>query len=150
VADFPKDQGSAQMTDVLPVYFKPGTYHLVTDPQCAGVTTLQGTRTSCTLGAIADAQGQIVLQHAAPATLGNLGANWIEGPGSFRFDISASKGVSVGEGRSLQFRIDARNLLNHPILGNPDLNINSANFGQIPATEVSGNRQFQGQVRFTF
>jgi hypothetical protein len=150
VGPFPKDQGKATMTASLPVYFAPGTYQLVTDPQCANVTTLQATRTLCTLGAIADSQGRIVLQHAAPGTLGNLGENWLEGPGSFRFDMSASKTVRLSETKSLQVRIDGRNILNHPILGNPNLDINSANFGQIPADEVAGARQFQAQLRFNF
>jgi hypothetical protein len=47
---------------------------------------------------------------------GNLGENWIEGPGSFHFDLSASKTVRVDETKSVQFRVDARNVLNHPIL----------------------------------
>ena len=150
VGPFPKNQGNATKTGGLPVYFAPGTYQLITDPQCADVTTLQGTRTACTLGAIADARGRILLQHSAPGTLGNLGENWIEGPGSFRFDMSASKTVRIGENKSIQVRMDARNILNHPILGNPNLDINSANFGQIPADVVTGSRQFQAQVRVNF
>ncbi|MBI2150929.1 MAG: hypothetical protein HYU27_10055 [Acidobacteria bacterium] len=150
VGPFPKDQGKATMTAALPVYFAPGAYRLTTDPQCANVTTLQATRTACTLGAIEDSQGRIVLQHAVPGTLGNLGENWIEGPGSFRFDMRASKTGRIGENKSVQVRMDARNILNHPILGNPNLNINNANFGQIPADAVTGARQFRAQLRFTF
>jgi hypothetical protein len=150
VGPFGKDQGKAAMTASLPVYFAPDTYRLVTDPQCANVTALQATRTACTLGAIADSQGQILLQHSAPGTLGTLGENWITGPGSFRFDMSASKTVQIGENKSIQVRVDARNVLNHPILGNPNLDINSANFGQIPADQVFGERKFQAQLRFNF
>ncbi len=150
VGPFAQNQGKATMTDSLPVFFAPGSYRLVTDPQCASVTALQGMRTACTLGAIADSEGRIVLQHAAPGALGNLGENWLTGPGSFRFDMSASKTIRVNETKSVQFRMDARNVLNHPILGNPNLDINSANFGQIPATAVSGSRQFQAQLRFNF
>jgi hypothetical protein len=62
----------------------------------------------------------------------------------------------------VQFRLDARNVLNHPILGFPDLNINSPTFGQIPATinppgsavtpvqNITGSRQVQAQVRVNF
>jgi hypothetical protein len=149
VADFPHN-GSAQMTATLPVYFAPGTYQTVTDPQCARVTALQGLQTACTLRAIADNQGRILLQNATPGRLGNLGASWVEGPGAFRFDMSASKTIRIAETKALQFRIDARNLLNHPILGNPNLDINNASFGQIAATGVTGTRNFQGLLRFNF
>src|SRR5262249_46665773 len=41
IGSFPR-QGEAQMTSTLPVYFSPGTYQTVTDPQCVNVTPLQG------------------------------------------------------------------------------------------------------------
>ena len=47
-----------------------------------------------------------------------------------------------------QIRIDGQNVLNHPILGDPNLNINGTTFGQI--TTVTGARRFQGQLRFNF
>jgi len=149
VGAFPR-QGSSQMTATLPVYFAPGTYQTVTDPQCASVSPLQGLQTACTLRAIADAQNHILIQNAAPGRLGNLGAGWVEGPGQFRFDMSASKTMRISESKSVQLRIDARNLLNKPIFGNPNLDINSGNFGQITSTGVTGNRNFQGQLRFSF
>jgi hypothetical protein len=149
VGNFPH-AGNAQMTGTLPLYYAPGAYQTVTDPQCAGVTPLQGLQTACTMRAIADAQGHILIQNAAPGKLGNLGASWVEGPGAFRFDMSASKTMKITESKSVQFRVDARNLLNKPILGNPNLDINSGNFGQIAATAVTGNRNFQAQLRFNF
>jgi hypothetical protein len=149
-AGFAKDQGEARMTAGLPNYFDAGTYRTITDPQCANVTALQGLQTACTLGALTDSQGNILLQSAAPGTLGNLGDNWITGPGSFRFDMSASKTVRINETKTVEFRIDARNVLNHPILGNPSLDINSANFGQIAADGVSGTRNFQALLRLNF
>jgi len=115
------------------------------------VTTLQGLQAQCTNNALTDAQGNILLQHAAPGTLGTLGDRWIEGPGSFRFDLGASKTFNIDETKSVQIRVDARNVLNHPILGNPSLNINNAStFGQISGASVTGARQFQGQLRVTF
>jgi hypothetical protein len=148
--DFPKKQGEARMTGGLPNFFDAGTYKNVADPQCARVTPLQGLQTACTLGALTNSQGQIVLQHAAPGTLGNLGDGWLTGPGGFRFDMSAIKTVRITESKTLQFRIDARNVLNHPRPGNPNLDINSANFGQMAPEGVTGNRSFQGQLRLSF
>jgi hypothetical protein len=150
VGSFSKDQGAARMTAGLPNYFDAGTYRTISDPQCANVTSLQGLQTACTLGALADSQGVLLLQTPAPGTIGNLGDNWITGPGSFRFDMSAVKTVRISETKKIEFRLDARNVLNHPILGNPSLDINSANFGQIAADGVSGTRNFQALLRFSF
>jgi hypothetical protein len=150
VGNFPKNQGSAQMTANLPVYFATGTYKIVSDPQCNSVTPLQGTQIACTLTAIADSQGRIVVQHSRPGTLGNLGANWLTGPGTFTFDLSAGKKVRLTETKALQLRVDAHNVLNHPILGSPNLNIDASNFGQMNGTDVLGNRVIQGQLRLTF
>src|SRR4029434_11234145 len=127
------------------------TYQIVKDPGCFSLTTLQGLQAQCTNNALADLQGNTILKHAAPGTLGSLGDRWIEGPGSFRFDLGASKTMKIDESKSVQIRIDARNVLNHPILGNPSLNINNGGtFGQISGNNVTGARQFQGQLRFTF
>jgi hypothetical protein len=147
VGPLSKGIGHATMTSGLPTYFPDNPFRFVRDPQCAALETgLQG---QCMNNAMTDAQGNIILQHAVPGTLGTLGDRWIEGPGSFRFDLGASKTMRIDEKKSLQLRIDARNVLNHPILGNPSLNINNATtFGQI--TTVTGARQFQGQLRVTF
>jgi hypothetical protein len=102
------------------------------------------------LRAVADSQGSIVLRHSEPGTLGTLGSNWLRGPGRFNFDLSASKTVRISESKSFQLRVDAHNVLNKPLLGNPNLNMNSADFGQIPANQVFGGRQFQGLLRFSF
>jgi len=162
VGKFPKDIGKAQMTGTLAQFFKPGTVIIDKDPQCAGVTTLQQTQTSCTLQSIKDANGNTLIQNAAPGKLGYMGQSWVVGPGSFRFDLSAAKTIKFTESKSLQFRLDAKNVLNHPILGVPDLNINSTTFGQIPATinppgsavnpvqNITGSRQFQAQLRLNF
>ena len=138
------------MTSGLPNYFDTGTYQIVSDPQCNTVTALQGTATACTLRAVADGQGRILVKHSQPGTLGTLGSNWLRGPGRFGFDLSASKTVRIGETKSFQVRVDAHNVLNKPLLGNPNLNMNSADFGQIPASQVFGGRQFQGLLRFSF
>ena len=150
VGAFPKDQGQAQMTGGLPQYFSSNGYQIVSDPQCDAVTALQGARTACTLRAIADSQGRIVLQHSQPGTLGTLGSNWLRGPGRYNFDLSASKTIRITETKSFQLRVDAHNVLNKPLLGNPNLNINAADFGQIPASQVFGARQFQGLLRLNF
>lgn len=151
VGPFEKDFGNAKMTNTLPTYFSENGFLFQRDPGCQGVTTLQLLRDQCNNNALTDSQGNILLQHAAPGTLGTLGDRWIEGPGSFRFDLGASKTFNIDETKSVQIRVDARNVLNHPIIGNPSLGINNAStFGQISGNNVTGARQFQGQLRVTF
>jgi hypothetical protein len=141
--------GKAHMTSTLPNYYPDGVFIFPDDPQCAAVTTLQTTQASCSNNSLAAAQnGQLLVVNSKPGKLGNLGDGVIVGPGDFRFDLSASKAFRIGESMTAQIRIDGQNVLNHPILGNPNLNINGNTFGQI--TTVTGARKFQGQLRFTF
>jgi hypothetical protein len=57
------------------------------------------------------------------------------------FDLDLIKRVRIAEIREFEFRLDAVNVLNHPIFGNPDLNINSNNFGRITtASRVEGSQ----------
>ena len=129
-------------------------YSKVQDPQCRSIAaTLQSL---CTLNAIADSSGNIVLQNPKPGTRGNLGQNVIEWPGSWALDTAMSKSFQIRESKRLEFRMDATNILNHPQPLNPanspvvpDLNMNSAaRFGEI--LTKTGNRQFQARLRLEF
>lgn len=141
-------RGKAVMTSTFPAYFPAGTFTIASDPQCAAVTTLQTTQASCTNNALFDASGHPLVVNSQPGKLGNLGNGAIYGPGTVRFDLSATKTVKIRESQSAQVRIDATNVLNHPLFGNPNLNIDSNTFGQI--TTVTGSRTFQGTLRFSF
>jgi hypothetical protein len=56
----------------------------------------------------------------------------------------------ISESKSLQIRIDATNILNHPLPSNPSFNLNATNgFGYI-ADKSDAHRQFQAQVRLGF
>lgn len=50
---------------------------------------------------------------------------------------------------SVQIRMDATNILNHPGVGNPTLDINNGNFGLINAKDGS-KREFRGSLRLNF
>jgi hypothetical protein len=128
-------------------YFSQSLYR-VTDPSCAKVASVL--TPFCSNTAIAsDSAGQnIILQNAAPGQLGSLGLNPIYGPGSWSFDANLQKKVRFAETRSVAFRLDARNIFNHPTPGIPNLNINSGTFGQI--TTKIGNRTLAGQIRLEF
>jgi hypothetical protein len=123
-------------------------YGKVTDPQCASIAL--SLRAQCTLSAITDASGNVVLQNPLPGTRGNLGQNVIEQPGTWTFDASFGKRFRVTESKAFTFRMDAQNVFNHPQPANPTLDINSATpFGNI-ATKTNTVRTFQAQLRLDF
>jgi hypothetical protein len=74
----------------------------------------------------------------------------MELPGNWNYDASLSKLIRVRESKSLQLRVDAINVFNHPTPSAPDLNINSTNpFGFI-VDKGAQIRQFKAQARFNF
>ncbi len=141
---------------------------VVPDPQCslANKTDTMGfnlaANVNCGLQAVArivpagtpgstviDGQNvQIVLQNPLPGRQGTLGQSTIEGLGVIRFDGNLGKTFRISESKSLQIRVDATNVLNHPTPAAPTFSINSDNFGL--STTKTGGRSFQGQLRFTF
>jgi hypothetical protein len=173
-------------------YFDPGTFFRVPDPQCAGVTSLQNLNglagatavNRCTLQALArpvpagktvpaewltdlpnGQKGVIVLRNPRPGERGTLALNTMEGPGLWLFDAAISKTIRIAESKSLEFRIDARNVLNHPTPDDPgqasciggnlgtNLTLNSNNdFGLIGGKCVGETpaRRFQARVRINF
>ena len=60
-----------------------------------------------------------------------MGQRTVEGPGQWRFDANLQKSFKISESKALQFRMDARNILNHPEPNAPTLSINTTNFGTI-------------------
>jgi hypothetical protein len=132
-------------------YFMGGNLKQVRDPQCD--TIVQSLRSLCTLSAIADATtGQILLQNPQPGRRGNSGLRSIEAPGVWRFDANIAKSIKVAETKTLQFRLDATDIFNHPEPATPVLDINAANFGLITGVNAKStlHRQFQAQLRFNF
>jgi hypothetical protein len=91
---------------------------------------------------------QIVLQNPQPGKQGTLGQTTIENIGPIRFDGNLGKTFRITESKSLQVRVDATNILNHPTPAGPTLSINSNNFGL--STSKADGRSFQGQLRLTF
>jgi hypothetical protein len=90
----------------------------------------------------------------------------MEGAGLWLFDAAVSKSIKIAESKSLEFRLDAVNVLNHPtpddpgldscVIGNTlgtNLSLNNNNpFGQIGGKCVGETpaRRFQARVRFNF
>ena len=94
----------------------------------------------------------------ARGTFGNMPRNELRGPGYWRVDASLFKHVAFGDGRGLEFRIEAVNVLNHVNLGNPDSEVGvpgnlNTNAGRINSTayfNADPQRNWQFAVKFTF
>jgi hypothetical protein len=74
---------------------------------------------------------------------------WLRGPRQNYIDLSLFKNTRIAEKWTAQFRADALNALNHPWLGDPNMNIRNANFGQINS-ERSKPRVIQMTLKLIF
>jgi hypothetical protein len=66
---------------------------------------------------------------------GTSGRNSFTGPPYFNIDCLLYKNFAIREKSSLQFRIEAFNVLNHTHFANPDANLSDALFGRIVSTQ---------------
>jgi len=90
--------------------------------------------------------------------IGNVGIYSYRGPRAFYDDMALSKTFSITERYKAQFRFDAYNLFNHPVLALPNSCFDcGGQSGQITNIEADsapgapvGMRQLQFGVRFTF
>jgi hypothetical protein len=87
----------------------------------------------------------------APGTFGSAGRNSLIGPKYLTLDFSAHKEFRMPfkEGHMLQFRLEAFNVMNHPVWGIPNSNVTSSGFGTITGTAVS-MRQMQVALKYSF
>jgi hypothetical protein len=125
-----------------------GSFTRTKDPQCAAVAPQL--TAFCTLQAVADSNGKIVLQNPQPGTRGSLGLASLTLPGNWTADASLSKSVRIAEGKMVQIRVESTNVLNHPVPASPFLNINgNTPFGSI---QDKGNQRrfFKASVRLNF
>jgi hypothetical protein len=131
------------------------------DPQCLNPSIVAPSLTAaCTLNAIKDSQGRIVLQTPLPGTRGTLGQNPFYNVGTWAADMAIQKALKVTESKTLTVRVDATNIFNHPTPslgggffaatgGVPDLNLQST----VPFATLNskvGNRRFQLKARLDF
>jgi hypothetical protein len=71
------------------------------------------------------------------------------GPGIRIFDAALLKNFRIKEGHRFQFRIDAQNVLNHPIFSDPNTSYGSTSFGQIAGTKI-GPRNVMIGMKYYF
>jgi hypothetical protein len=98
--------------------------------------------------------------YAAPAlgTFGDCGTGTVRGPGLHTADLSLSKTFAITERQNLEFRAEAINFTNTPILNAPNPNLPSStfavgnfgngNFGQITSSQGARNIQFALKYHF--
>lgn len=146
VGNLPKSSGTVTRTTNGIVYFN--DLKQIPDPAIQGLTTLQSLGSASTLKAITDASGNRLVVNPVPGQLGNMSPSYLQGPGSFRFDVNLIKKLALREHKEIEIRADAINVLNTPQWGNPNTNINSTDFGRI--TSADGNRIIALQVRVSF
>ena len=105
----------------------------------------------CTLTALAKRNsdgtpGEVLLKYTKPGEVGNLGFGNFKYFGQWTLDMSASKTFRINDSRNFQLRVDATNVLNHPISGIPSFA--AGTFGV--TSSKTGERNFQGQLRLNF
>jgi hypothetical protein len=144
VGAFPR-KGKVKWGDPFGQYFDQ-TYQRIQDPACQNVAA--NLVSFCANTAIADANGNIILQNAAPGQLGTLGLFPIYGPGRWEVDANIQKTFRTSESTRVSIRVDSNNIFNHPNPGDPNLNINTGTFGEIDSK--TGNRSLAAQVRLEF
>jgi hypothetical protein len=87
----------------------------------------------------------------ALGTPGNASRRPFYGPGSLNFDLALLRDIRMGEGKALQFRLEAFNAFNHAQFFGPAAvsgNIDSSLFGQV--VKAAPPRLMQIAVKFTY
>jgi len=121
----------------------------------ASATDLTGTGDSC--GSARPTAGPFALP--ACGQIGNVGFDSYRGPHAFYDDMALSKNFTITERIKAQFRFDAYNVFNHPVLAIPgntcvDCGGSSGQITDIEADAAPGSpvgmRQLQFGVRITF
>lgn len=126
-------------------------------PEVISPTNISGTSDSCLTAR--PTSGPVALP--ACGQIGNAGRNSLRGPHAFFSDLSVAKNFPFTERIKAQFRFDAYNVFNHPVLGFSSAQgntcIDCSGGGQITAIEAdaspnapNGMRQLQFGFRVTF
>jgi hypothetical protein len=82
-------------------------------------------------------------------TYGNEPARGIEGPGFWNVDMALARVVPITNGRTLELRVEAFNVLNNFNWGDPATNLDTGTFGQI-TSQNGTSRIMQFAVKYGF
>ncbi|MGH9327285.1 MAG: TonB-dependent receptor domain-containing protein [Terriglobia bacterium] len=81
-------------------------------------------------------------------TFGNIGKNFLRGPGYFDTDLALLKNTQISERFSLQFRAEFFNTFNNVNFNNPDNTLTDSGFGQIHSAQDPRILQFALKLLF--
>jgi hypothetical protein len=98
---------------------------------------------------IPSAHDPTALASGGGTDLGNVGRNVLRGPRQSNVDLSVGKMFPVRESKSVEFRTDFFNLLNHANRDNPISDITLSDFGRIVSFSTSP-RIVQLSLKFSF
>ena len=91
-----------------------------------------------------------VLQNSKPGTQGNFGNSLLQLPRRQTLDANISKSFQIKEDKTLQIRVDATNVLNHPNWNEPTPEYSKLELRASHGKGGPGNRVLQAQLRLTF
>jgi hypothetical protein len=145
VGALPEGFGKVRVRNGFVEYFENLKTAAAPLPNFGGNTTLAGRFTN---QVVVDQNNNVVLQNPEPGTTGNTSQRWYEGPAQWRADAALTKKIAISEGKSFTIRADAVNILNKPIWGNPNTDVNSNLFGRITTATGSRTITISGRVDF--
>jgi hypothetical protein len=90
-----------------------------------------------------------VFYHPDPGTVGALQRRMFSGPWTFNLDMGVQKITKLGEKKSVEFRMEGTNILNHASFTVDDQYIGDATFGKVYST-LYGRRLIQFGLYFRF
>ena len=83
-----------------------------------------------------------------PGHFGTCGVGTVRGPGLHTVDLSVNKFFPLGEHRNIEFRAEAINVSNTPILNGPGTGVLDSTLGQV--TSSQGERNLQLALKLNF
>lgn len=147
--------GNDPQCDTLPGYLTPTTANTMYSLCRNGIKALYVRNPDGT-------QGPIVFQHSPVGVKGNWQPGNLTGTGRLSLDMALGKSIEFMEGKRVELRVDAQNIMNHPTasqtngsynirtvqISDADTAITSGNFGNLQFK--SQHRTFQARIRITF
>ena len=84
-----------------------------------------------------------------PGVWGTTPKGYLRGPAYWNVDVALSRNLTIAAARKIELRIEAFNVFNHVVPGNPNVTFASTNFGRV--TTTGGDpRIMQFAIKYAF